>query len=142
MLHLVHPVLVHFTVAFLVTGGLCEAFGIFRGNERVERFGGALVVIGALVLVPTVATGFLAQNTITPPPGSTPALEQHERFAIIALGVFLVTMLWKGWDRGRVRESNRAMYAVLLLVAVAVLLWVAYLGGRLVYEFGVGVGPV
>lgn len=140
MLHLVHPVLVHFTVAFLVTGGVCEVFGIFRGNERVERFGGALVVLGAIALVPTVASGFLAQNTITPPAGSVPTLELHERFAIIALGVFLVAMLWKGWDRGRVRESNRPMYAVLLAVAVAVLVFVAYLGGRLVYEFGVGVG--
>ena len=25
MLHLIHPVLVHFTVAFVVTGGACEA---------------------------------------------------------------------------------------------------------------------
>ena len=54
MLHLVHPVLVHFTIAFLVVGGLVETYGIAVARERPERFGGALTVLGTIALVPTM----------------------------------------------------------------------------------------
>ena len=62
VLHLVHPVLVHFTIAFLVVGGLVEAYGIAVARERPERFGGALTVLGTIALVPTIVAGFLAET--------------------------------------------------------------------------------
>ncbi len=138
-LHLLHPVTVHFTVAFLVTGGLAEATGILSGRERLERFGGTLLVLGTACLVATVVTGFLAENSIVPPEGSTAAIARHESAGLLSLGVFLVALFWKGWDRGRVRESARPLYAVWVLAAVALVIVTAWLGGDLVYGHGVGV---
>jgi len=60
---------------------------------------------------------------------------------LILLAVFLIATFWKGWDRGRVRESNRPLYAVWILCGVALAAVVAWLGGELVYGHGVGVGP-
>ena len=140
MLHLLHPVTVHFTVAFLVTGGIAEAVGILSGRELMERFGGTLLVLGTTCLVATVVTGFLAENSITPPEGSAAAIGRHENAGLLSLGVFLVALFWKAWDRGRVRESVRPLYAVWLLAAVALVVVTAWLGGDLVYIHGVGVG--
>ena len=139
-LHLLHPVTVHFTVAFLVTGGIAEATGILAGRERVERFGGTLLVLGTVTLVATVVTGFLAENSITHPEGSSAAIGRHENAGLLVLGVFLVALFWKGWDRGRVRESVRPLYAVWVLAAVVLVIVTAWLGGDLVYGHGVGVG--
>lgn len=137
-MHLIHPALVHFAIAFLVAGGLLEAYGILGRRPGAERFGGALVVAGAISLVPTVATGFLAMNTVDLGPATEAAASLHERVGILVLGAFGGLMLWKGWNRGTIPEAQRAAYAVALLAAVSLVAYGAFLGGRLVYAFGVG----
>ena len=138
-LHLVHPAVVHVTVAFLTVGGLVEAFGIVRRKDAAERFGMVLVLVGTIALLPTLATGFLARNALALAPVAAAAVDRHERFGIMVLGVFLPLMLVRAWGRGRVPEGARVAYALGLLVGVALTVVVAFLGGRMVYELGVGV---
>jgi len=142
MLHLIHPVTVHFTVAFLSTGGIVESFGILRDRERWERFGGMLVLLGTATLLLSVVSGFLAENSVAHPPGAAPDIARHEIVGLIVLGIFVVALFWKAWDRGRVRESARPVYAFLILAGVLALAVAAWLGGELVYGHGVGVGVV
>lgn len=139
MLHLIHPVLVHATLAFLVVGGLVEAYAIARRHASVERFGGVLVVLGTVSLLPTIAAGFLAENTLTLTPAAGEAVDDHERLGLLVLGVFLPLVLMKAWGRGRPPERWRGLYAAGLLVGVALAVAAAYLGGFMVYRLGVGV---
>jgi uncharacterized membrane protein len=137
--HLVHPALVHLTVAFLVAGGLVEAFGVVRRRPEAERVGTGLVIAGTISLLPTILTGFLAENSLTLDPSAAAAVDAHERFGIMVLGVFLPLLLVRAWGRGRVPDKARVLYAVGLLVGVALAIAAAFLGGRMVYEMGVGV---
>ena len=137
-LHLFHPPLVHFTVAFLVVGGLCEAFGILRGLERPERFGALLVLIGTVFLIPTVASGLLAENTVSVKTGASD-LELHERFGFAILAVFLLGAFAKAWVRGNLTGRARTAYAILLLVGVVLVVLGSLLGGHLVYDHGIGI---
>jgi uncharacterized membrane protein len=139
VLHLFHPALVHVTVAFLVVGGLVEAFGLLRRRDVVERFGSILVVTGTVSLLPTMLAGFLASNSLTLAEGATVAVDLHERFGIMTLGVFLPLLIVRAWGRGRVPDAARAFYVIGLLFGIALTITVAFLGGRLVYAFGVGV---
>lgn len=139
VLHLVHPVLVHFTIAFLVVGGLTEAYGIGRGREATERFGGALVVLGTIALVPTIAAGFLAANTLPLDGRTASAIDDHERLGLIVLGIFVPLLVVKAWGRGRPPRGWRGLYAAGLIAGVAVAVATAYLGGVMVYRLGVGV---
>ncbi len=139
MLHLVHPVFVHFSAAFLVAGGVSEALGVLARRERIERFGSALVLVGTVSLIPTIATGFLAENTLSVPPGAESLLSTHERIGLSILAVFLSVQLWKGWFRGRVPEHQRWAYAAVLLCGAALVGYGAFLGGEMVYTKGVGV---
>lgn len=142
MLHLLHPALVHFPIVFLVAGGLVEAFGIFARREGAERLGATLVLLGALFLIATIATGYLASNTVTPAPGAAGPLDDHERSALVLLGVVLVLTLWKAWGGGTVPPAQQIPYAIALLIGVGWTVYTALLGGRLVYGWGVGVaGP-
>jgi uncharacterized membrane protein len=139
VLHLIHPVLVHVTVAFLIVGGLVEAYGIGRHHEAATRFGGALVVLGTVSLVPTIIAGFLAENVLTLSGGAVDAVDDHERFGLLAFGVFLPLLLLKAWGRGRPPQGLRGLYVAGLLVGVALVATAAYLGGLMVYALGVGV---
>ncbi len=138
-LHHLHPALVHFAIAFLFAGALAESWGLLRGREGAERFGSIAFVLGVLFLVATVASGFLAANTVPLPEGAIDALEDHERAGLVLLGVSLVLLLWKAWHRGALPRGQRAAYATALLALAALVGWVAFLGGALVYEHGVGV---
>ena len=83
MLHLIHPVLVHATVAFLIVGGIVEAYGIARRREGPARFGGALVVWGTVSLAPTIIAGFIAENVLTLSAAAADAVDDHERFGLL-----------------------------------------------------------
>ena len=142
MWHLFHPAIVHFAVAFLVTGGLVEAWGLLADRERAARFGAVLVIAGTISLVPTVASGYLASSVLDAPAEAEALLEWHERTGLALIGVFLVLQVWKGWNQGRIPEGQRKLYALALLLAVALAVYGAVLGGELVYVHGVGVGCV
>jgi uncharacterized membrane protein len=139
MLHLFHPAMVHFSVAFLIVGGAGEACGLFADRERLVRFGGTLVVIGTLSLIPTIVTGYLAANTVVLSDDARPVLDAHERNGVLLLGLFVATLFWKGWTRGRIPRSQRPWYAILLLLGVLLAAYSALLGGELVYSKGIGV---
>jgi uncharacterized membrane protein len=139
VLHLIHPVFVHATVAFLIVGGLVEAYGIGRRREGVERFGGGLVVLGTVSLVPAIVAGFLAENSLTLDPAGSEAVTDHERLGLMVFGVFVPLLLMKAWGRGRPPEGWRGLYAAGLLVGVGLTAAAAYHGGFMVYELGVGV---
>lgn len=139
MLHLIHPALVHVTVAFLTVGGLVEAWAIAKGESGMERFGGALVVLGTASLLPTIVAGFLAENSLTLSAAGTEAVDDHERLGLLALGVFVPLLLMKAWGRGRAPSGWRWLYVAGLVAGVALTVAAAYAGGVMVYRLGVGV---
>lgn len=138
MLHLIHPALVHFAVAFLIGGGLFEASGILLERQRWARFGGVLVVAGTVTLLPVLASGYLAANSLTIEQGVRPLLDAHERNGWFVLAVFAAALFWKGWCRGDVPRGQRWPYALLLLAGVVLTVYSAVLGGEMVYFHGVG----
>jgi uncharacterized membrane protein len=99
-----------------------------------------LVMTGTASLLPTLLAGFLAENSLTLTDAGAAAVDQHERYGIMVLGVFLPLLLVRAWGRGRVPDALRTIYALGLLAGVALTILVAYLGGRMVYGLGVGVG--
>jgi uncharacterized membrane protein len=138
-LHLIHPALVHFSIAFIVAGGLAEAYGIFRSHEPVQRWGATLLLIGLVSLVPTIASGYLADNTLDVSGAPKPLLDAHERNGWLLLGMLFATQFWKGWRGGKLGEAESWLYAGVLLVVVGLTGWSAWLGGTMVYGYGVGV---
>ncbi len=140
MLHLVHPALVHFGVAFVLTGALLESYGLFADREDPRRWGGLLWGVGTIVIVAVIASGYVAANSVELPAAAVETLNDHERQGWILLAVLVLLQFWKGWYRGRLPQGQRRWFALALWVAVALVLYSALLGGRLVYRFGVGVG--
>jgi uncharacterized membrane protein len=139
MLHLIHPALLHFSVAFLTVGGACEIAGILTHREALETFGVRSLLIGLASLVPTMISGYLAANTVDVTVEGRWLLDAHERNGWIVLGLLVGTQFWKAWCGGSLGTGQRKLYALLVAAAVGLLLYGAWLGGQMVYVHGVGV---
>ncbi len=136
----VHPYIVHFPIALLVAGLLFDLLGMARGHQGLRQAGWWTLGLGMLGLVAAVTSGLLAERTVAHTDSAHAIIEQHERMGYIALGIFAVIYAWRSWrrDASAARGVERAAYAIVALGGTAVLLYGSSLGGRLVYEHGVG----
>ena len=85
-----------------------------------------------------IASGYLAANTVNPGEQALSVLADHERNAWFVLGGLGISQFWKAWNQGRLSPVQEKFYAVLLAAVIGFTIYAAWLGGRLVYEFGVG----
>jgi len=138
-MHLIHPAFLHFSVAFVVAGGVCEVAGLFSKRDDWSRFGGTLLLIGLASLIPTMISGYLAANTVVVADEAQALLDGHERNGWILLGLLLGSQFWKAWCRGQLGPGQGKLYAVLIAVVVFFTLRAAWLGGQMVYVQGIGV---
>lgn len=137
-IHLLHPKLVHFTVALLITGLLFEIVRLVTRRETFAEVAGWNVILGGLAAVVTFATGLLAEDAVVIPGAAGGIFERHEAFGYVTMILAVVLLVWRvvpgDWYR-----RFRALYLIVLLAAVVSLSFGAYFGGRLVYDYGVGV---
>jgi uncharacterized membrane protein len=145
----VHPAVVHFPIALLLTAvGFDIACVFARKYPWLDRAATALYLLGTAAAGAAYLSGDHAAETLPRIPGAAAAtLATHERWALLTLcafaGVsalrFLVTWLSRR-DR-RVQIGFFRLIALMAALAAPVLLVItAEYGGRLVYSHGLGVG--
>ena len=137
--HLLHPKVVHFTVALLTMALLFE---VLRLVTKKEMFGEAArwnMIFGGLAAIVTFATGLLAESHVVIAGGAKEVFEHHETFGYITMILAVVLLIWH-LAPGRLYRRFYSFYLVILVAVVVSLSVGAYYGGRLVYDFGVGVG--
>lgn len=137
-----HPVFIHFPLGLLLAGGL------FSLGSRLVRHEGTRNAfqaagtwnfrLGTLALVPALLTGWAAYQTVAHDAPSHAAMTLHRNWALATGTVFLglAALAWrergKGWPSGWLVGS-------VLLTGLALLGITGFLGGNLVYRFGLGV---
>ena len=134
-----HPFLVHFPIALLVTAVIIDWAGILSRPATRTPFTTALYFAGTLTLVGTFLTGRDAAQTVLLPGMAHAVVEDHRAWATGCLWVFVgVTALRLGLRGQTTRSYVRLLLATGGLVGVALLVRTADLGGQLVYKYGVG----
>jgi uncharacterized membrane protein len=142
-----HPALVHFPVALVLTAAAAEALYMARREQRYGDAARFMIAAAAWLSVPSAVAGFAAAAGRTLDPAVEGAFSIH-RVAGTALPilVFLVYGLGEGSRRsGQVWEQ--ILYRLLLLAAAVCVVVAAYCGGLLQHgevheETGVGVARV
>lgn len=137
-----HPLIVHFTIALLLTAAALFVLGtLVRSRPAgaamtlVARWNLALGVLATLV---TLATGWQAYNTVAHDEPSHANMTVHLRWAIGTALVFLLAAGAAWLDRRRAAGAGAALLT--LLVAGSSALGVTgWLGGENVYRYGLGV---
>lgn len=138
-IHLFHPMMVHFTIALVITGLLCELAWIFLKNDvfrETSKWNLTFAFVAALL---TVITGLMAEDAVTMSPAAADVFETHETIGYLILGLVAILFVWRLLRNNIYYQKYSVLFAVLFVIAAIVVLIGAYFGGELVFSYGVGV---
>jgi len=140
----IHPLLVHFPIALLLTSVLADLLALLRPRAVCKDVALFLLIFGVIGAVGAGISGERAAEAVAHLPNLREAVEQHEDFATGAIWLFIALLLSRLYMviKDRFVSVLRVAYLIVSLVASGLLIATAYSGGSLVYEHGAGVKPV
>lgn len=144
---LIHPMLVHFPIALLITACALDSVLLLFKKDLTSRQCLPMIALSALLLG-TLSAGIAAifgdialDKAISLGFPSGP-LETHETLALITITVFsfhCLLRLLAVWRRHPLQGSRGWISLLPGMVGVVLIVFTAYYGGELVYHFGVNV---
>jgi len=131
-----HPALVHLPIALLPLAVGADVICSLTDNKSALSFGQKAICIAAAGAVASAATGLIAGEEVNVKGATEDKLITPRNLNFIATVVATSMALW----RVNHRKPNAA-YLGFGAAGVGILAYSAYLGGKLVYDVGVGVEP-
>ena len=133
-----HPLVVHFPIALLLCALGCDVLALLIRRPALHRVALWNLALGALGAVAAVLTGREAEEVAKHSFEIFQVMERHERLGYDTLTLACLTLGWRLWRRDQLGRRARVGTLILMGLMAASLAYGAHLGGRLVYEFGVG----
>lgn len=134
-----HPVLVHFPIAFLYAFFLCEVIAVVLRHAPLRRLASGMLYFGAGAAVLTVIAGFVAASTVPHGEAVHEIMEWHEQFGLTVTVLAAVLAIWRAVSGPPESAMAKGLSFGLGIVMLACLTIGADLGGLMVYGHGVGV---
>ena len=133
-LHELHPTLVHFPLALVPAALVADIVGKVSGNRWLMKMGQALMPAAAVSGVVAGTAGLVAQEAVEAQGEAHDLLITHRNLnlALVGLTGLLAAV------RAR-REEPGLGYLLMGIAGFAAMNYTAYLGGKMVYHYGVGV---
>lgn len=133
-----HPMIVHLPVSLLWVSFLFDLIAARRGLRGLGEaaFFNLMAGVGGSGLA--IVTGNAVEDAAERVPGAESLVELHETLAYATAALFAALLLWRWRLRSRGVGPGVA-YLIVAAVGVAVVSVTGFVGGRMVYELGVGV---
>ncbi len=142
----IHPLIVHFPIALLVVAVLLDVLQWIRPlRGRLDRAALLLYFLGVIGATAAFWSGRVAADTVRVGVEAQTVLSDHDDRALITLiffGAFFVVRLVLHLIRLDRKGILRAVVPLTGIVGIVLLWQTADLGGKLVYQYGVGVAAV
>ena len=136
----VHPLLVHFPIALLLTALGIDLLALMLRRPALHRVALWNLALGTVGAGAAVWSGYQAAEIAKHTFEIHQVMELHRKLGIATLVIGVLVTLGRLVVRDRLPGWARAVSLILMLGMGGTLAYGAHLGGRLVYEFGVG-GP-
>jgi uncharacterized membrane protein len=137
-LHNIHPLVVHFPIAFLVGTALFYGLAWILRSNSLATTAFTLLVAGVLFAAAAVGTGLYAEDGVMIARSVRDRLlETHETLMIITLCLAAALAIWAVAARPFPRK-RRLLFLAMLLALVCVLSVGADYGARMVYDYNAG----
>ena len=137
-----HPIFVHFSIALLVVATVAFFASImasqYATRYQIRQYARWTLWLGVGISVLTVAAGMYAYFTVDHDSTSHRWMTIHRNVALGTFALFMLLAVWSAICTKRQVDENKGFLA-LLLVGVLALLSTSWLGGELVYRYGLGV---
>jgi len=129
---LLHPKLIHFPIALLLTGLFVEIYLIWKKDaDTFERFSNLLFLGGLIGAILSVLSGLLAEYTLGHNSPNHEFIHQHRNIMLITTTIWLISSPLINYKR------QWLIFAYLLISGFVI--YGADKGGNLVYKYGIGV---
>lgn len=134
----IHPLVVHFPIAFVFGAALFYYFAALIDNQALTWAALWMLALGAIGAVVSAATGLYANEGVMVAPSVRDALLNHHKHMMIA--VTILTAILTAWALAARPMPRRGRWAFLAALAVICLLMArgADYGGRMVYDYNAG----
>lgn len=139
-LYNIHPMFVHFPVAFLPGAFLLFALGIVFRKAEFNAAGRACLYLAVAGALAAVITGIIAEDSFPHNSAIHRIMGTHETLAWIALGLSVILGAWS-FLHSEHRPKGAWPFLLLLGLANLIILQGADLGARMVYLEGAAVKP-
>ncbi len=134
----VHPLVIHFPIAFLIGSVFFYLLAVGTRKESLAVTAFWLLIAGTLAAAAAVGTGLYAEPGVMVSRSVREALlSVHKRCMIATLAVSAALSLWALADRPFPRKG-RAVFILLFVLMLALMSFGADYGARLVYDYNAG----
>ena len=133
-----HPLVVHFPIALLSTAVLLDCLALVLKRPALHRAALWNLGLGTLGAGLAVWGGLRAAEVAKHTFAIHQVMELHQKLGIATLILGVLVVAWRLSTRDRLGVRSRLLALMLMLIMSGTLAYGAHLGGRLVYEFGVG----
>jgi uncharacterized membrane protein len=134
----IHPLVIHFPIAFLIGSAFFYLLAVGFRKESLAMTAFSLLIAGTLAAAAAVGTGLYAEGGVMVSHSvREELLSVHKRCMIATLAVSAGLTLWALADRpfpGR----GRALFFLLLVLMLALMSFGADYGARMVYDYNAG----
>ena len=134
--HLLHPKLVHFPIAFFMGALGLEIISLVFKKESLHKAAVTLFVMATVITPLVVWSGLEEAEHLNL---HHPVLDTHKRFALLTMWGSLATLPFLWFAQRRNKAIFRIIFLICLLVFAIFVTITGHNGGRMVYEYGVGV---
>jgi uncharacterized membrane protein len=138
----IHPLLVHFPIAFLSTFFVLDVAGTLAKKQHWRNVAGCLLYLGAVAAIFTVTAGFIAAGSVPHGADVHAIMERHEHLGISVLTLAALLSVWRMGSGGVIRGGANSFFLILAGLLCVLMALGADLGGLMVYKYGVAVKAV
>jgi uncharacterized membrane protein len=136
----IHPLLVHFPIAFLVGAAFFYVLAWIFKNDKLAFSAFLLLLLGTLSAGAAVGTGLYAEDGVMVSRSVREhLLDHHEDMMLATLGMSIVLTLWALFGRP-FPKKGRFFFILLFLVLLGIMSVGADYGARMVYDYNAGGG--
>lgn len=137
----IHPILVHFPIALLVTSFFADAIHSFTSIETLRDAGWWMLAAAAASAVPTVLAGLFDMRRASLKEAVHERVHRHMWIGITLLCVIVALAGWRWTFYAHPGRALPMLYLDASFLAVALAAFQGWLGGELVYTHAVFVDP-
>lgn len=135
----IHPLFVHFPIAFFTAFVLIDFVASVLGKQTWRQVAGAFLYLGTVMAAVTVAAGLAAAESVAHGDNVHAIMERHQFMGISILVLSSVLSLWRLFSRGVIKGGANVLYLIFAVLLSGLVVFTADLGGLMVYNYGVSV---
>jgi uncharacterized membrane protein len=134
-----HAALNDLPAALLLASVLFDLLGSATRRESLRAAGFWTLLAGVAGGALAAASGLFAEREVAHAEAAHAIMQTHKTLSVIVLVMFGGLALWRLARRGVLRERERPVALTASVIAVALMVYAARLGGALVFEHGAGI---